>query len=507
MSDLDIEVTQKVAKDHARELIKQSVRTGSVALALQQNIFLAKDVLTWLVPKDPTRRTHIAYYVICNYLTIEHQYMDDGEHFLCKCPSYANMAQKLCIAKGGTTLNSYPCTNNRPSEPTILDNKTICSHIIEQHGTLIFQGPFSHASKKLVLTQPDTNKKKDMRLYCLARVSLYVRDTDKYNKALVSSDWIEQIRHRPGVAKLILKQIERLCDKALIYYDCVAKASYRKLVSELNKEGLLKDLDMDELLALNIYFPNIIDDRYLSYAPLSYTIATLKPKIAGYLLGYPVQNFVPSFNQIHDSLALLEDLGIQGYANHIKAYVKNTGIITSPNGVSKTAYANDQDVWVEDIDGYTPFDIIAYQNGEFVYRFTRGEFEGLLKTKKNPWTNERLPSAIVKQLEIRLEMAESFPPCRPLLEQLNRVSEDTLYETDDPPVEEAPVEDEQDFDEMFSLGFQGYSYTVRRVHNNGQIDVDNDNDDSESNDSIFRFVLGLINANADPPDLEDLSPD
>jgi hypothetical protein len=71
-----------------------------------------------------------------------------------------------------------------------------------------------------------------------------------------------------------------------------------------------------------------------------------------------------------------------------------------------------------------------------MYRFTRAEFPELVKSKKNPWTNDWFPPTILASIMARNEAAKELglPPARPLAEMLERIEKDKFFEVDPTPV-------------------------------------------------------------------------
>jgi hypothetical protein len=77
---------------------------------------------------------------------------------------------------------------------------------------------------------------------------------------------------------------------------------------------------------------------------------------------------------------------------------------------------NEQDSLTNAINDYSPFDIFPYQHGHFIYFFTRPEFATLVEKKKNFWTGEDLPEAVVAAVTERLKIAAKLglPTSEPL---------------------------------------------------------------------------------------------
>lgn len=151
--------------------------------------------------------------------------------------------------------------------------------------------------------------------------------------------------------------------------------------------------------------------------------------IAGYILGFPVHYHTPTDDQLHLALNRLNELKREEYAKTIVNYGKQLFSADIPFSVNKPIFSNTDDVIFENINNYSPFDIVSYRDGDYIYRFTRPEFDNLLKSKKNHWTNDWLPKAVLATILSRVSTAKELklPESRPLIELLRRVEEDQLF--------------------------------------------------------------------------------
>lgn len=140
--------------------------------------------------------------------------------------------------------------------------------------------------------------------------------------------------------------------------------------------------------------------------------------LAGYFLGFPIQWWIPSDEQIANAIGRL-CANEEQYLASVREYVRTTHATTF--GTNNPRRANETNVLMDDIDDYAPFDIVVYQNGDHIYRFTREEFSTILESKKNPWSNEFLPPSILATMSERHSVAKQLglPKCRPLKEILS----------------------------------------------------------------------------------------
>jgi hypothetical protein len=214
----------------------------------------------------------------------------------------------------------------------------------------------------------------------------------------------------------------------------VAYKDYHNVAYKLNKEKCLAKLDIENLKLINTYFPGIIDKKVFEYTGLAYKISLLDNDIAGYILGFPIQNVIPSDSDIASALTLLTELGMEEYINKMSKFVRQTYLPFNFFNEKETNFSNETDVLCEDIDSYVSFDIVAYQTGNCIYRFTRAEFDKYIESKKNPYTNEWLPISVLSTIISRTKAAKDlgFPRCYTMMELFKRIEHGDLFSDDKP---------------------------------------------------------------------------
>lgn len=348
----------------AEHMIDESVNIGSVFLALESGLFSHQALFEWLVTAEVTIRTKIAYKAVCSQIHPNKQYLNDEVHFLIKKPEYLHYALIYDVDINiPHQINSEDLLVDRLCENLckISESKEICDEALL---VAFGKGNYRLLDKNLIVNY-------------LARNLTHIGSlpSEEINKALIQADWTEKFRYNEKLPVHILTRISQLQVKAPFYYGNVAYKAYHTVVAKLYKEKLLTELSKEQLKQLNGYFPNIINPIILTYTPLTYKISLLGNDIAGYVLGFPIQNLIPTDDQIKTAINMLHELGPEAYAQKIKNYVKQIytpiSLISSSSAIS---YVNDKDVIMIDIDEYFPFDIVAYQTGNHIYRFSRANF-------------------------------------------------------------------------------------------------------------------------------------
>lgn len=409
------------------EKIWQSVMVGSVFLALESNFFTPEALLKWLSTADYNERTQIAYKAVCVKINPNDQYLEDTFHFLTKKPQYASIAF-------GCGLNDLIADQRVENS---IDYNPIIAHIQDTLTEFLNKAELRRFSALILAGQGTAQYLESKLATCYrARNFPHLRITaNEINIGLVEADWIGKLRYNDELPKLILRRVARLHEEAPIYYAGVAYKAYHNVAVKINKDKLFTQLTRDELATFDSFFPEIIDRKILGYTHLAYKIALLGNDVAGYVLGFPVQNMIPSEEQIHSAIQYLTENGAEAYSKFISQYIETTYLPSSPFPTGDATYSNDQDVMMEDHNNYVPFDVIAYRVGNHIYRFTRPEFDKLVESKKNHWTNEWLPPTVLSSIKSRAEACKELglPPARPLIEMLERIEKGSLFEQEEGP--------------------------------------------------------------------------
>lgn len=374
--------------------ISESVFHGSIFLALEQNFFMVKELLTWLVDQPCCLKTKIAYKAVCYYLSLNDQYLADGYHFLYRCANYVDIA--VCFS-----LNVY--IPDRNDDLTL--SAPLYFHLYPIDNTI------TDMSKFIIDGQATQDYLLDNLTLCyLARNDPYFKNhnisPDEYNEYFLNSDWLNKLRYTDKLAELLLTRV-RLIESLAVNYSKLVIKEYHLVAQKIHRLNLIK-LTREQVEEFNNYFPNILSSHIFNYQDLAFKISLLNNDLAGYLLGFAIDKMIPNNKQIKEALDQLDKLGVEEYCQRLKQKYE-------------VILANETDVLMEPIDDYSPFDIVSFQTGDHLYRFSRAEFDNILQTKKNPWTNEDLHPTILSSMYARnLAACEiKLPECKILKDLLN----------------------------------------------------------------------------------------
>lgn len=410
---------------NANEKIFQAVYYGSVYEALEARSFSHADLLKWLATAKFEERTQVAYKAVTDVIHPNQQYMEDGMHFLASAPRFFTMA---------TALGMEAHTPVKMGAPPIKNNTII----VALRDTLA-QGYNNKATldlMRLIISGSGNDNYVQSHIATCYRARTFphtrMSPTD-VNRALLESDWTKKLRYNVELPGLILARVAGLQKSAPIYYAEIAYKLYHGVVAKLHKDKLLSNLSREQLVTFNTFFPNVIDPRILAYSEGAYLIALLGNDVAGYVLGFPIHEFIPDEDQINTALTQLTQMGREPYAQHISAYALKLQVPLTPFPFPDATFKNEEDVMMEEITHYSPFDVVSFRSGNHIFRFTRCEFAQMVEKKKNPWTNEWLPPSVLATVQARHSIAKELglPPCRTVLEMLERAEGGKLFQPDE----------------------------------------------------------------------------
>ena len=197
-------------------------------------------------------------------------------------------------------------------------------------------------------------------------------------------------------------------------------------------------------------------------SPLSLKVLSLESSfLRGYLLGFPIDRYLPKDVELLGAASNLSKLSLKGYSaflrihnqKRIKHICQNPGLPSGwhiPNEIPKNLSSDnihqiDSKITsldqikenplnlanlskVDQISDFSLFDIIVVQSGNGFHFFTRSSFEYLLKEKKNPYNKQPLDPGTLVLLEDRIKRANlmRLPECKTLLELLESLQSDQM---------------------------------------------------------------------------------
>lgn len=418
--------------------VEQVVMYGSPYLAMDREFISPKELLEWLsaVPEVGTKEL-IAYRALKEKIPFQEQYVNDGWHLLAKKPQYL-----LAIMSHSDINDEYLDTPDRNKDQhKEEDIQPLYVHCFE---TLSECSQTGRSSQSAASTRTvglitgsvvrETLTPDEFTTYVAAGHFCHVNMAiDDINRSILCADRTNILRHNPNLYHLVVERVQFLQKNCPLYYVKVAFSRYYDVVKCLYDERLLHNLTKEDLVLLNNYFPGIIDCNLLEYSDEAYALSLMSPELAAYILGYPIHQGIPSPEQMDNALKTLNELGREKYAEMIVNYNNAYPGLPSPflrGAPEQVKIANTENVLGDAVDSFSPFDILIFRKGEYLYRFTRAEFKSILENKKNPWTNEPLPASVLVDMEARMKKAGSckLPTSLPICELLDKTMSRTLYQ-------------------------------------------------------------------------------
>lgn len=439
--------------------IEEVIKYGSLYVAFAKNYISPTSVLEWLATKDVTTETLIAYIAVCSKIHPDNQYLADGCHFIAKKPIYCYIALEAQL-------------NIEIMDDNIKSDNPIIAHLIESLEDIKTNSLLKQTLLLLIYGKGTSQFIKTNLQQCFAaRNFSYVKNVtaDEINGALLKSDWLQHVRYNTTLAKDIINRVKELSKVAPSYLSIV-KDDYYKVAQKLYKEKKLFSLTQYELVIFNELFPSIVNPVFLTLDTLSSKIALLGNNIAGYLLGFPIQSFIPNDEQIITILSKLNKTTLQEHITMIKKYNPSSYMPVLPFEY-KITHANTTDVIMEEIDNYLPFDIIAYIDGLYLYRFTRVEFKQIIESRKNPWTNDWLPESVLSTIKTRYEVANTLclPECKTINELFDSLEDGDFIKAKEEEVEEEDVP-QNNFNSFMRLMVNTFAITDNNMMNQNDDD-------------------------------------
>lgn len=371
----------------------------------------------WITPSDALQGLHqytwnnntefmraqVAYSALCDFIPVSQQFINDI-HIICGRREYIGIAlRKISFTNALVRRDS----DNFLVDEYTADILTILQNKRKSHEYRTYAGsPTWSTINGPILFD-----------YLFARFFPNTHDTvQEINADLVDADWFDKFRYRTELAVVITDRCNFLKENAPLYYE-KAKLEYDKVSEKLYHEGLLYELDFSNLENFALMFPNVFSFDIFKYSNCSKKLLTMPPFKAGYFLGFPIYNMIPSQKQIHQRITILEKMGIDKYCQMMQ---EQTRKITKPVTFNKCRYSNNEDVLGDKIETYSSYDIIPYQTGEYIYRFTRPEFQQLISSGRNHWTNLTLEDTILEVMKSRSALKIKPLPLVELLKNLER---------------------------------------------------------------------------------------
>jgi hypothetical protein len=287
--------------------------------------------------------------------------------------------------------------------------------------------------------------------------------------------------------KLYLQNlINRCCllrKVAPLYWQYVAYNLYRPFVERKYSQPYFSKKTVSLLCEC---FPQLYPDNVLKRSDIAFELYNLPKVVAAYNLGFPIHEYIPSEDKINKTIDLLSDLGSKKYLENL-----TNKEINDVFNVLNVKIVNLENVHFDKIDDFNAFDIVHYYTDskdcmdiKHLFRFTRPEFQTILKDKKNFYTGEPIPSFVLEEIKTRMRLAKEYKlPKSKILKELLQVEnkvEDVEFPILNVELEGNIEEEEQDEEE-----------NDEEQDEEEQDEEEQDEEQEEENDEVdFPFFVG-----------------
>lgn len=375
------------------EKVEQVLKYGSIYQSFIQEFIDPNDVLLYLLDQEVTIRTMVAYYFVCKFSETQVLKSDDPEindrHFM----ELNQSIQYIAI------YTIYDYSDSVPMNVNLLIERKKSSMWNMMMNPQFSRQIYNICGKNV----NDDITAEDISLAVLSRNMEVLLKNDITIQNWVSDDMVSMIDPEDVLDNfnLILTRIKFLQEFAPLYWDDVAQPSYSKLMDKSNITPE-SPISWKDLQSLQSFFPSVTFDIG---SELRFNIGKLSTIVQAYILGFPIHLYIPTTEQIQQTLNSLDELGVKEYAKTV--YDRNRKWLEGDiyPGHPAPAIVNEQDVLGNSVFKYSPFDIVKYYDDSRIYLFSRQEFDNLVKTRKNHWTNNELHGLTTLSLKTRSLMA------------------------------------------------------------------------------------------------------
>jgi hypothetical protein len=428
--------------------ITQAVMIGSPLESLNKKFISLEELLRWLLTAPLSDRSLVAYRAACQVKPPNDHYFSAetptsttdvfGRHFI-SC-THAPEYGAIFVLSGGDV--NTPAFRDR--------NETLAPYLAATVAKLLNDTTFER-KMKLICDKSGIPGRfiMDNRplLFSCHSNSLIQEYLNRSNQSIesqssfaIESDYFEALRVTDNLTDHLMARCRTLMTTAPLYWEGVAKSRYQEFFSKLIADKKLSRSNKAQAFEINTMFPGIFGISLERLSDLAYKIMCLEFPVQAYVLGFPIHHGLPSPAMVEELLYYLSSVGKDRYSEGFKTHTeKMTNAYLNPELTSwhRTEWKvrNSRDVLENNISEYNEFDQLLLINGVNVYFFVRPEFNNLLKSHKNHWTNEDLPRHLEVDIQARVLIAEDLklPPAGTILELLTRTEDGTLYPAPAPP--------------------------------------------------------------------------
>jgi hypothetical protein len=453
------------SKDDVETRCHEVLTFGSPFEALKSEFVTPSDLLKEIV--NPSRsirmgqsggvlHTLVAYRAICTIYSPEHQYLKSetdefSKHFLSMVDG--PMFGIVYLLSGGDP--DMPIVKPQPSNDTkeignqeqkTTDHSTVASVIVKSvveiaRKTILYQRLKVFCSidqiKKVHITNFNFCRSaiQSRNLKFIEQVDLERRDQFSYVLLIINEDWfdvINRFKHSSSIIfTAVVKRCHHLIENAPLYWANVVQYQYYNVLKKWKIFDTCSVINAIKLAEMFPEFPEV-DPRLTKLGKISKIIIRQSPIIQGYLLGFPLHQYIANRDDIIDALVYLEEVGVDRYyellAEKHRKLLESLDEFIVPSIVKKISddhhnSYNNQDTLLNDISSYSQFDVVKISTEKYSITryYTRPEFDYISRTKKCPYDRTRISPFRMREIRNRIEFARrtNLPKSTPLIDQVH----------------------------------------------------------------------------------------
>lgn len=403
-------------------LIEQSINIGSIYQALEKKAVTVGEVLQYLAKAPVTPNTVLAYSATCKHQNPNDHYIGSDRFLTIQPhPDY----QMVYAYFTGIVDYSWDKLKgiNTAQYALLAKTRRKCNPDLDKQMRIIC------AMKNI--DSPDC-KTEDLSLLFQSRHPVIWSFSDtmqksmKFQQKAIDTDWIDLIgtKYTKEWIEMILARCKYLNGKAPEYWKSVVRSDYsRMMINAIKDKKMSRELSL--IRKIKEVFPEVCPELDM-YSDLAWKISLLPIPVQAYLLGFHLELGIPHESLLKSALLTLSKVRHEEYLSNLKK--RSEDRVDFGPGCDELKPGNTQDVMLNDINTYSPFDRIYYTNGQHIFCFTRVEFNSLLEKKVNPWNKEKIPDHIIGMIQCRQDASKSLqlPSCEPLSDLYEKVSNGSL---------------------------------------------------------------------------------
>jgi hypothetical protein len=408
------------------DLIEQTVLYGSVYEAIENKLFTCNELIKYLSEKVnliPRNKLIISFTILMNLFPSSYLYYN-GKHLLYYLPN-DKLIYYIYLLKGGN-IDLHVNQDKSTDDMLWLYLFDSFAALNSTKYDVDLESAFLFCDKEY------KNSKNNYEYWAIEplfftrcnNISYKLNLNDKLmNEYYIRTDWFEKYVAIKNFSYIqFFNRCQYLQKNAPLYFEKF-KFKFQSIMNHIKLYELEK-FDKKFLLLINDIFPDCFS-KHLSTCEEKYIKLCIYPiHIRAYILGFPIERYIPSKEEVDEKIELLMKLGIDEYVKGCNRKSLNNLYVSDEN------IANPEDTLCEDPMNYYAIDRYDLLQNNKIYRFTRKEFEKLLEDKKNFWNHCTLPEHAIATITVRLNMTDTMelPECDTAVNLLNKAIEGNLYQ-------------------------------------------------------------------------------